>query len=81
MLDGAVADHFIVSARTSGGPRDASGVTLFLVPRNADGVGVQGQHRVDARGAALVRLEGVQVGPNAIVGELARSGGLEIFTS
>ena len=69
VLDGTVADHFIVSARTSGGPRDASGVTLFLVPRSAEGVGVQVQHRLDARGAALVRLEGVQVGPNAIIGE------------
>jgi alkylation response protein AidB-like acyl-CoA dehydrogenase len=70
VLDGAAADFLIVSARTSGGTRDATGVTLFLVPRGADGLGVQRQSRVDARGAALVRLEGVQVGAGAVVGEV-----------
>jgi alkylation response protein AidB-like acyl-CoA dehydrogenase len=76
VLDGAAADHLVVSARTSGGARDASGVTLLLVPRGADGLGVERQHRVDARGAALVRLEGVEVGPAAVVGAVGQGAAL-----
>ena len=57
VLDGQCADWFIVSARTAGAPRDAAGVSLFLVPRDARGLGIERQHRVDARGA-LVGGEG-----------------------
>ncbi|HWP66538.1 MAG TPA: acyl-CoA dehydrogenase [Candidatus Limnocylindria bacterium] len=70
VLDGAAADHLIVSARTSGGLRDAAGVTLFLLSRDAAGLGVEPQRRVDARGAALVHLDGVVAKPEAIVGEV-----------
>jgi len=68
VLDGAAADHLLVSARTSGEKRDAAGVTLVLVPRDAAGVTVERQHRVDARGAAIVRFAGTRVGPEAVVG-------------
>jgi alkylation response protein AidB-like acyl-CoA dehydrogenase len=68
VLDGQCADWFVVSARTAGAPRDAAGVTLFLVPRDAPGLEVERQHRVDARGAALLRLDGVRVGDDAVVG-------------
>jgi alkylation response protein AidB-like acyl-CoA dehydrogenase len=70
VLDGAAADVLIVSVRTSGAPRDAGGVTLFLVSRGADGLGVERQSRVDARGAALVRLDGVEVDAAAVIGEV-----------
>jgi alkylation response protein AidB-like acyl-CoA dehydrogenase len=43
-------------------------VTLFLVPRDARGLAVEPLHRVDARGAALVRLDGVRVAGDAILG-------------
>jgi acyl-CoA dehydrogenase len=69
VLDGHVAGAFVVSARTAGGERDRDGVTLFLVPRSATGVSVTRQHRVDSRGAALVRFAGVELGENAIVGK------------
>jgi acyl-CoA dehydrogenase len=68
VLDGQVADWFIVSARTASGPRDAAGVTLFLVAREAKGLVVERQHRVDARGAAVVRLDGVTVGTGDVLG-------------
>jgi acyl-CoA dehydrogenase len=77
VLDGGVADHVVVSARTSGGVRDAHGVTLFVVPREADGVLVERQQRVDARGAALVHLAGARVGAEAVVGSVG--GGLEVL--
>lgn len=68
VLDGHVADLLIVSARTAGGERDREGVTLFLVPRDAPGLSIERQWRVDDRGAALVHLAGVAVDGEAVVG-------------
>jgi alkylation response protein AidB-like acyl-CoA dehydrogenase len=68
VLDGHVADHLIVSARTAGRPDEAAGITLFLVPAGAAGLTVERQARLDARGAALVRLDGVTVGADAVLG-------------
>jgi acyl-CoA dehydrogenase len=68
VLDGHVADAFVVAARTAGGPRDAKGITLFLVPKGAAGLGVTRQTRLDGRNAALVRLDGVGVGADAALG-------------
>jgi alkylation response protein AidB-like acyl-CoA dehydrogenase len=68
VLDGQVADWFVVSARTAGEVGDAAGVTLFLVKGDAPGVTVTAQRRVDARGAAIVRLESVTVSADAVLG-------------
>jgi len=76
VLDGQCADWLIVSARTAGGARDAAGVTLFLVPRDARGLAVEPLHRVDARGAALVRLDPVRVAGDAILGAEGQGGAL-----
>src|SRR5512134_3153368 len=43
VLDGHVADAFVVVARTAGGVRDDAGLTLFLVPKGASGLGVTRQ--------------------------------------
>ena len=61
VLDGHVADALVVVARTRGRRRRrATGITLFLVPRDARGLdGRRAQTRVDGRNAALVRLDGV----------------------
>jgi alkylation response protein AidB-like acyl-CoA dehydrogenase len=68
VLDGHVADHLIVSARTAGGPDEAAGITLFVVPADATGLRVERQSRLDARNAARVRLDGVTVGKDAVLG-------------
>jgi acyl-CoA dehydrogenase len=68
VLDGHVADAFVVVARTAGGPRDADGIGLFLVPKGAAGLTVTRQSRVDGRNAALVKLDGVEVGADAALG-------------
>jgi len=68
VLDGHVADVIVVSARTSGQAHDAEGITLFLVRRDAPGIRVERQRRIDARAAALVGLDGVRVGPEAVLG-------------
>jgi len=68
VLDGHVADVLVISARTSGGVHDPEGITVFLLRRDAPGVRVERQWRIDARTAALVGLDGVRVGPEAVLG-------------
>jgi alkylation response protein AidB-like acyl-CoA dehydrogenase len=63
-------------ARSAGGERDASGLSLFLVEAGARGLGVEPQQRVDARPAALVRLDGVEVDASALVGAEGQGGDL-----
>jgi len=70
VLDGHVADLLLVSARTAGEPGDAAGVTLFAVRPGAPGLEVTRQSRIDSRNVALVRLDGVAVGPTDVVGAL-----------
>jgi alkylation response protein AidB-like acyl-CoA dehydrogenase len=59
VLDGHVADALLIPARTSGGAADAAGISLFLVTKGAAGLTATRQSRLDARGAALVKLAGV----------------------
>ena len=70
VLDGHVADKLIVVARTEGAASDTSGLTLFLVDRNADGVTVDRTVMVDSRNAARVTLDGVQVDGADVLGEV-----------
>jgi alkylation response protein AidB-like acyl-CoA dehydrogenase len=68
VLDGASADAFVVAARTDGGERERVGITLFLLPRDAAGLVVEAQRRVDSRNAALLHLDQVPVNADAQVG-------------
>jgi acyl-CoA dehydrogenase len=68
VLDGHIADTLIVAARTAGKPEDPSGVTLFLVP--AEAASRTRLTMVDSRNAALIRLENVALGPDAVLGPL-----------
>ena len=68
VLDGAAADALIVVARTAGAADDRSGISLFLVPASAKGLSIERQSRVDSRGAALVHLDGCEVGADALIG-------------
>jgi acyl-CoA dehydrogenase len=65
VLDGHVADRIIVSAATS----DA-GLTLFVIDPAQSGVTVTRQFRLDGLNSAIVRLDGVLVARDAIIGEL-----------
>ncbi len=71
------ADKIVVSARTSGGPRDADGITLFVVDANQAGVSVRGYPTADGLRAGEVTLENVEVGADAVVG--AVGGGLPVL--
>jgi alkylation response protein AidB-like acyl-CoA dehydrogenase len=70
VADGSVADGLIVSARTEGAEDDEAGITLFLVPRDADGVSVAGKSLVDSRNSATVTLGGVELTADAVIGEV-----------
>jgi alkylation response protein AidB-like acyl-CoA dehydrogenase len=70
VLDGHVADAIIVAARTKGAEADEDGISLFLVPSDAPGVTIERQARVDDRGAAIVHLKRVELGADALVGDL-----------
>ena len=70
VLGGYGADAYLVVARTSGGERDAAGLTVFVVPKGAAGLGVQALRRVDSLNAAAVTLEGVEVPASAVIGQV-----------
>jgi alkylation response protein AidB-like acyl-CoA dehydrogenase len=69
VLDGHVADAFVVVARTSGDATDEAGIGLFIVPADAKGVSVERQTRVDSRNAAIVRLADVAVTAVQVLGQ------------
>ena len=70
VLHGDCAHKLVVSARTAGGSRDAAGITLFLVDAKAPGLAVRGYRTIDGLHAADIRLANVQVGADAIIGQV-----------
>ncbi len=68
VLDGHVANNLIVASRTSGDANARSGITLFLVDREAQGVTVTRTKMADSRNAANVELSGVKVAADAVLG-------------
>ncbi|HUF19696.1 MAG TPA: acyl-CoA dehydrogenase family protein [Burkholderiales bacterium] len=70
VLGGSVAEKLIVSARTSGEPGDAQGVTLFIVECDDENLGGQEYPLFDGTRALDVQLNGVRVGPDSVIGTL-----------
>jgi len=64
-----VADEILVAARTS---QAADGVTLFLLERSAAGVEVERLPNIAGYPLCALRLDGVRLGRDAIVGEPER---------
>ena len=62
------ADTLIVSARTSGEPRDRSGVSLFVVDRQSANLHLQSFKTIDGRRAAEITLMNVQVPASQLLG-------------
>jgi alkylation response protein AidB-like acyl-CoA dehydrogenase len=63
------ADHLVVTARTAGGQRDALGVSVFMVDKNAPGITTRDYPTVDGRRASEVYFENVSLPAEALVGE------------
>ncbi|MEM1114599.1 MAG: acyl-CoA dehydrogenase [Pseudomonadota bacterium] len=70
VLDGHSADKLIVVTRTGGDIGSQSGLTLFLVDRDAPGVSCQRTIMADSRNAAIVELKQVQVDAEAVIGSV-----------
>lgn len=63
------AKTLLVPARTAGGGDDAQGVGLFAVDRDAPGLALNPYRTIDGLRAADLRLQGVRVGADALLGE------------
>ena len=68
VMHAGAADTLLVSARTSGEPGDASGVSLFLVPRTAPGVALDAYPTFDGQRAADLYLQAVELPPGSRLG-------------
>jgi alkylation response protein AidB-like acyl-CoA dehydrogenase len=62
------ADKLIVSARTSGGPRDRDGVSLFVVDSRSANLHLQSFKTIDGRRAAELTLMNVEVPASQMLG-------------
>ncbi len=69
VLNGGNAGLAIVPARSSGDTSDESGISLFAVPMDADGVSVNAYPTVDGHQAAEIGLDDVRVDPDALLGD------------
>jgi len=76
VLEGMAAGLLVVSARTAGEVGDADGISLFLVPADADGVERKALKLADSRGAANITFTDVHVGADALLGEEGKGGPL-----
>ena len=77
VIHGDSAHYLVVSARTSGSRRDHDGISLFLVPADAEGVKIHGYPTQDGGRAAEVAFSGVIVPTGDMIG--ADGGGLPIL--
>jgi alkylation response protein AidB-like acyl-CoA dehydrogenase len=64
VIGGGAADTLLVTARTQGG----EGLSVFAVPRAAEGVRLREYPTIDGRGAADVTLEDAKVPADALLG-------------
>src|ERR1700744_2261770 len=61
VMHAGAADTLLVSARVSGEPKDAKGISLFRIPRDAKGLKLDSYPTIDGQRAADVYLQGVEV--------------------
>ena len=69
VVGGPNATHFIVTARTSGGQRDAAGVSVFLVDKSTKGVVTRDYPNIDGPTASEVYFENVSVPTANLIGQ------------
>lgn len=70
VMEGMAADVFVVAARSSGKAGDENGITLFLVPADAKGLGRKRRSLIDSRGYADLTFKNVEVGADAVLGKV-----------
>ncbi len=62
------ADLIVVSARSRGGTADEAGLSLFAIPRGADGLTLRPYRTIDGLRAAEIALDGVAAGADTLLG-------------
>ena len=70
VLHGSEAGQLIVSARTAGQVRDKTGITVFIVDKNAAGVSLRDYRTIDGMRAADITFTNVAVGRDAVLGKV-----------
>lgn len=73
VLDAPSADHFLLSARSSGNRTDAEGISLFLVRRDAPGLTLQAYPTQSGGRAGDLHLQDVPVDDDAVIGAPERA--------
>lgn len=73
VLDAPSADYFLISARSSGHPTDADGISLFLVQRDTPGLTLQAYPTQSGGRAADLGLQDVPVDEDAVIGPPERA--------
>jgi alkylation response protein AidB-like acyl-CoA dehydrogenase len=68
VVGGPWADKLIVTARTSGAPRDPKGVSLFIIDRGAENLSMRDYKTLDGRRAAELVLNDVRVSSSDLLG-------------
>jgi alkylation response protein AidB-like acyl-CoA dehydrogenase len=80
VLNADSADLLIVSARTHGEATAEDGITLFLIEPGQSGLHMQTFPTLDGQRAAEIRLEGVRLGTDAVLGSLGEGHALLLWT-
>ena len=70
VLDGHVANIYIVAARTAGKAGETKGLTMFIVDSSAKGISSERTPMVDTHNAARVKFENVNVAADHVLGEI-----------
>ena len=70
VVQGASADMILTAARTAGSPGKKEGLTLFAVPKAAQGLEVENIALVDSSKAARLSFDNVELNADAVIGEV-----------
>jgi len=68
VADGAIAQGFLVVARTGAAPGDTSGLSLFRVDRGTPGLGISAELNLDNRVVTGLHFDSVRVDADALIG-------------
>ena len=74
VIGGHCADVILVSARTSGDTRDASGISLFAIKADTAGMDCRVYPTIDGSKGCDITLNNVQVNADALLGEEGSAG-------
>ena len=74
VIDGTSSDLLIVLARTSGEKGDSTGLTLFLIDSNSDGIDRIKLEMADSRNYANIIFDNVKISSNNILGDIEAGG-------